>query len=744
MSIYRIICLGLLFTFTVEMPQSFGQIVQGRVMSLDAQGTMEDLLGASVYFRPTKKGTLTDAKGAFSLDVQGKTGWMLFSSSGFISDSIFVDKNEFLHVHLKPANKELNEVRVTATPGNQDNVATLHTEILTMKTLAKAACCNLSESFETNASVSVSFADAVTGAKQIQLLGLSGTYVQTNVENVPSIRGLKTTYGLNYLPGTWIKSIDLAKGQSSVVNGYESMTGGINVELAKPDTSEKYFLNVYANSQGRFEINQQGAHRFNSKLSAGLFTHYSKQTARLDGNKDGFIDLPLFDLWNVLNRWKYATDRWMLQWGASYLMENRLAGQNTFDENRSNRYLIYGFGSKTSRFETFAKIARLFPDKPYQGLGLILNTAQHQNDSYFAFKNYVGREQSMYANLIYQSIFDNTNHSWKAGASFLYDSYQERYIDSTFARTELVPGAFFEYTWTIPNHVTMVVGNRIDWHNQLGTQWVPRWHLKWDAAEDWIVRLSAGKGWRRVNPLAENMGFLANGRRLVLMGDLNPMEKAWNFGATLTKNFQIGTRKGSLVLDAFRTDFEKQWMVDMENGGEIRMYSNPGVSFANSWQAEINYSPVKRFELKAAYRYQDVQADYWTAKGTLSRLPKAYLNKERLLVNLAYATPYEKWKYDLTWQWNGSRRIPNGSLSHVHDGASPLITAPAFSTVYAQVTRQFKKWEMYLGAENLFNFTQANPIMSAKDPFSRGFDATMVWGPIVGRMIYTGMRYKIQ
>lgn len=745
MLIQRILYWGLFFGLILEIsPAVYGQVVQGRVMSLDAQGNMEDILGASVYFKPIKKGTLTDTKGAFSLDVQGKTGWMIFSATGFKNDSVFVDKNQFLHVHLQPSNKELTEVRVVATPGNMDNVSTLHTEILTMKTLAKAACCNLSESFETNASVSVSFADAVTGAKQIQLLGLSGTYVQTNMENIPSIRGLKTTYGLNYLPGTWIKSIDLAKGQSSVVNGYESITGGINVELAKPDTSERYFLNVYGNSQGRFEINQQGAHRFNQKLSTGLFTHYSKQAARLDGNGDGFMDLPIFDLYNVLNRWKYSTDRWMLQWGASYLYENRLAGQNNFDAENSNRFLIYGFGSKTSRFETFAKIARLFPDKPYQGLGLILNSAQHQNDSYFAFKNYLGREQSVYANLIYQSIFDNTNHSWKAGASFLYDSYQERYIDSTFARTEIVPGAFFEYTWTVPNQLTMVVGNRVDWHNQLGLQWVPRWHLKWDAAEDLILRLSAGKGWRRVNPLAENMGFLANGRRLVLLGDLNPMEKAWNFGATLTKNFQIGTRKGSLVIDAFRTEFEKQWMVDMENGGELRMYSSPGVSFANSWQVEMNYSPWKRLEIKAAYRYQDVQADYLTVQGTLSRLPKAYLNKDRVLVNIAYATPYEKWKYDLTWQWNGSRRIPNGSLAHVHDGVSPSLTAPAFSTVYAQVTRQFKKWEMYVGAENLFNFTQSNPIMSAKDPFSRGFDATMVWGPIVGRMIYTGMRYKIQ
>jgi outer membrane receptor for ferrienterochelin and colicin len=637
---------------------------------------------------------------------------------------------------------ELKEFRVIANPGQKDDNAVLATEIMTIKTLGKAACCNLSESFETNASVSVSYADAVTGSKQIQMLGLAGTYVQTNVENVPSIRGLKSTYGLNYLPGTWIKSIDLAKGTISVVNGYESMTGAINVELAKPDTSEVYYLNTYTNSQGRFEVNQQGAHRFNSRLSTGVFTHYSQQAARLDGNGDGFLDLPLFNLINVLNRWKYATDRWMIQWGANYLHEDRLGGQNGIESN-SDRYMIYGFGSKTERVETFAKVARLFPNKPYQGLALIVSTANHANDSYFSMKNYKGREQSVYGNLIFQSIIDNTNHTWKAGASFLMDSYQESYLDSAYARTEMVPGIYGEYTWTIPTKLTTVLGQRVDFHNQLGTQWVPRLHMKWDMAPDWIVRLSAGKGWRRVNPLAENMGYLINNRALKLVGNLNPLEVSWNYGITLTKNMNIGSRKANLVIDAFQTDFTHQWMVDMESASSVRFYSSPGVSYSTSVQAEFNYSPFKRFELKAAYRFQDVQADYLTESGVLNRLSKPFLNRDRVLVNLAYATPYEIWKYDLTWQWNGTRRIPDATVGHLHTASSPDVLAPAFSTVNAQVTRQFKKWELYLGAENLFNFTQANPIMSAKDPFALGFDASMVWGPIVGTMVYTGIRFKI-
>ena len=721
-----------------------GQEITGRVMSLDSAGNMEDLIGASVVYKPTRAAALTTTGGMFKLSAGKFPGWLVTSYVGFQTDSVWVEKSAFQQIHLWANTNELYEVRVLANPGQQDNMSLLQREVLTIKTLAKAACCNLSESFETNASVSVNFTDGVTGAKQIQLLGLSGNYVQTNLENMPSIRGLKSTYGLSYLPGTWIKSIDLSKGVSSVANGYESMTGGINIELAKPDTSEAYFLNTYVNSQGRYEVNQQAAHRFNDKLSMGVFTHFSQQAARTDGNQDGFMDQPLFTFTNVLNRWKYATDQWIVQWGASYLHENRVAGQMNFEDLSSNRYLVYGFGSKTSRWEAFSKIARLFQSKPWKGLGLILNANQHENDSYFAYKNYRGREQSMYGNLIYQSIIGNTNHGWKAGASFLYDSYQESYIDSAYARTEMVPGFFGEYALTVPNVLTLVVGQRVDFHNQLGTQWTPRLHLKWDISPDWIFRLSAGKGWRRVNPIAENMGFLANGRRIQLLGNLSPIEKSWNYGLSLTKNMMLGTRKANFVFDAYKTDFEQQWIVDMETSGLIRMYSSPGVSYANSVQLEFNYSPFKRFEIKAAYRWQDVQSDYISSNGSLSRLAKPFVNKERVLVNLGYETSMSKWKFDLTWQWNGERRIPNATAGHSHEPNSPLVTAPAFSTIYAQVTRQFKKWEWYVGGENLSNFTQTNPLMNAADPFSRYFDATMVWGPIVGRMIYSGIRFKIK
>ncbi len=740
-----VLILVMVFAYFYHPNKIEAQVISGRVMSLDKDDNMEDLSGVTVYMPALKKGVFTNNKGIFSLDLEGVQGYLRFSYAGFTSDSLFVPSKYPIHVHLRPLEKELAEVVVIAGNSPHDRAAILQTEVLTVKTLSKAACCNLSESFETNASVSVNYSDAVTGSKQIQLLGLSGLYVQTNTENMPSIRGLKTTFGLNYLPGTWIQSIDLSKGQSSVVNGYESIAGAINVELAKPDTSERYYLNTYMNSQGRFEVNQQGAKKISGKLSTGWFAHYSTQAFRYDGNEDGFMDLPLFQQINLLNRWKYKSDKWMAQWGVNVLYEDRLAGQTTFYPS-SDRYSIYGFGNKTNRIEGFSKIARLYQNKPYKGLGLILNAYQHLSNAYFAAREYRGVEQSFYANLIYQSIIGNTNHTFRTGASFLYDDFQETYVFKDWNRTEIVPGAFFEYTYTFPEKFTFILGNRVDFHNQLGTQWVPRLHLKWDANEDLVFRFSSGKGWRRVNFFADNFGFLANQRDLnIQLSSGSPMDIAWNTGGSLSYDFFLNNRKFNVVLDAYRTDFEQQWLWDMETGGSINVYKTPGKSFANSYQIEFNYSPIKRLELKAAYRYQDVQADFKLASGGTQRLAKPFINKDRVLINIAFYTPQEKWKFDYTFQWNGVRRIPNADYFHVHDinQITGLKMSPAFSTSYAQISRKINRWEMYVGVENMFNFKQENPIMYASNPFFPGFDATMVWGPITGRMIYFGTRLKI-
>ncbi|MEA5461460.1 TonB-dependent receptor [Arcicella sp. LKC2W] len=740
--LYNILFFSLLLISSKVFSQT--ESVRGIVIDKKSDGKTEPIIGANLRWENAKNGTSTDAKGEFTLLKSPQNHQLIVSSVGYKTDTLMVHSLDFVTIYLTTQNSDLQEVVVKSEATTVDRMNPIHTEIITTKALAKAACCNLSESFETNASVSVSYSDAITGSKQIQLLGLSGNYIQTNVENIPAIRGLNTAFGLNYIPGTWLASIDVAKGAGSVVNGYESMTGALNIELAKPDMAEKLYLNAYGSSQGRGEINLNLANKINKKWSVGLLTHASTLQTKLDQNSDGFLDLPLYTQFNGINRWKYQSDKMMASFGVKALYEDRTGGQVNFNPDTDrNSGKFYGFGSKTQRYEFFSKTAKLYQSKPYQGLGLIINGLVHDNVSYFGFKNYTGTQKSIYTNLIYQNIIDNTNHQYKAGLSYLLDDYNEKYIDSTFKRTESVPGAFLEYTETIPDKLTVVIGGRVDFHNLYGTRFTPRFHLKYDVSPNSALRLSAGKGWRMPNAISENFGMLVNSRQLSVNEVIRP-EESWNFGISLSNDFYLFGQKGTLILDAYRTDFQNQLIVDMENADYVKLYNLKGRSFSNSFQAEINYTPMKRMDVKLAYRVFDVQNDVVTPSGELTLLPKQFVNRDRFLLNLGYATKYDKWKFDITWQWNGKRRIPDFAEGHVHSVTSPTVFAPAFSNINAQITKAFYKWEMYVGGENLNNFTQKDPILSAKDPFSKNFDASMVWGPVIGRMVYVGMRYKIK
>ncbi len=730
----------ILFLFSTKISAQF---LEGKVLYINEKEIKSAVIGASVRWQNGINGTITDIDGQFKIKKDPQNHQLIISLIGFQSDTLMVHDLEFHTFILKEKSENLAEVAVTSGSTVIDRLSPIQTEIITSKALKKAACCNLSESFETNATVSVSYSDAITGAKQIQLLGLSGNYVQINTENIPNIRGLNTTFGLNYTPGTWIYSIDIGKGISSVVNGYESMTGAINIELIKPENEDKILINSYLNSQGRAELNVQLADTLSKKWGTTLLTHASTQKAKLDGNKDGILDLPLYTQYNFLNRWKYQDDKIAAQFGIKGLNENRQGGQTIFNPNTDkNTSKAYGFGSKTNRIEIFGKIALLFPSKPYKGLGLIINTLTHNNNSYFGFKNYNGNEKSLYSNLIFQNIINNTNHTYRAGASLLIDNYNEKFTDSTFKRNEIVPGIFAEYTFTIPQKLTIILGGRTDFHNLYGTNFTPRIHFKYDISKNITLRINAGKGWRMPNALAENFGMFVNSRNVVFKDKIKP-EIANNYGLSLSNDFYIFERKGSLVLDFYRTDFENQLIVDMENSDKVIFYNLVGKSYSNSFQTEVNFSPKERFDIKIAYRLFDVRNDVHSANHAYTLLPKQFINRDRILFNAAYATKWNKWKLDFTWVWNGKRRIPNTQNGHIHTVDSPQIFAPAFTNINAQITKTFKNWEIYLGGENLGNFKQKNPIIDAKNPFGPNFDASMVWGPVAGRMIYSGIRWKM-
>lgn len=721
-------------------------VVKGIVLEMDAKGQFKPLQGASVVWVNSSVGTLTDSSGYFSIP-RKENGLLSVSYTGYSADTLSITDMNEIKVILATG-KQLAEVKVTAHQRSMylSSLAPVRTQVMTEKELFKAACCNLSESFETNPSVDVSYNDAVTGSKQIQLLGLSGNYTQLTVENLPGPRGLATPLGLNAIAGPWVESIQLTKGIGSVANGFESIAGQINVELRKPEKSDKLYANVYVNDQGKADFNLNVSQKIGKKWATGLLLHDDfLNNNTIDFNKDGFRDLPTGNLFSMVNRWSYTDNKgFITQFGFKFLNDNRTGGETAYRSADKFTNNHYGLGIVTERYEGFAKIGYVFPAKKYKSIGLQLSAYNHKQDAYFGYTTYNGQQDNFYANLIYQSIIGNTNHKFRTGLSFVNDIYDEKYNTSVFKRRETVPGAFFEYTYDFINKFTLVAGLRADENSLYGWFVTPRLHLRYEPVKGTTIRLSAGRGQRTANIFAENTSVFASARKLNIISTsagkaygLDP-EVAWNKGITLDQKFKLFHRDGLFSIDFFRNDFTKQVVADLENARSIKFYNLNGKSYSNSFQAELNTEPVKKLELRLAYRFFDVKTTY-----NNQLLQKPLTARHRAFANLAYEI--KGWKFDYTFNYNGKKRIPSTVVNPVEYQRADF--SPAYVLMNAQITKTVgKKYpvDFYIGAENLTGYFQKDAIIAADKPFSQYFDASLVWGPLSGRMFYGGMRFKIK
>ena len=617
---------------------------------------------------------------------------------------------------------------------------------ISSKELLKAACCNLSESFETNATVDVAFSNAVTGTKQLKMLGLDQKYTSLTKELLPSIRGLASPYGMNLIPGRWIGGIQLTKGGSTVTNGYESITGQINTELLKFQDKPETAVNFFGDINGRFESNITSTSKISDKWNQSVLLHGNATLAKMDTNDDGFLDQPTGNQINAA----YLLDYNDLEnsglgshFGISFVKDERFGGQTDFDKNTDrSQQSFYGVGIDISKFDIWNKTGYVFKGKPYQSIGWMNQFTYHQQDSFFGQRNYLGNQKTFYSNLIFESIFGNTNHKYKTGASFLYDDFDENYLTQNFKRTETVPGLFFEYTLTGLKY-TLVAGARTDFHNLAGTQFTPRLNFKYDISPKTILRLSAGKGFRTANIFAENQQYFASNRQIEILGnggniyDLKP-EIAWNYGASLQQEFKLFNRKATLVADFFRTDFQDQVLADQDiSPNKIVFYNLDGNSYANSFQTQLDFVPAKNLELRLAYKYYDVQADF---SGGKREIP--FMAKNRGFFNASYATDKNDkgafWSFDTTLQLVGKQKLPNLNANPAEFRLPEY--SDSFATLNAQISRNFNKnIRVYLGGENLTSYTQDQPIIDSKNPFGSYFDGGMVYAPIMPANVYLGL-----
>lgn len=761
----------------------------GTLRAQDIRGAVRDaddrpLAGASVYWAGTTVGASTDAEGAFLLHRVKGYDRLVASYLGYVNDTLRIDEAvQRADFALRAEGVELEGVVVEGNlSGNfvkRDGI--VKGEMISFAGLCKMACCNLAESFENSASVTVGYSDAISGARQIKMLGLAGTYTQILDENRPIMRGLSAPYGLSYTPGMWLNSIQVSKGVASVTAGHEAITGQINLEHRKPTDSERLFVNLYLDDELRPEANVSTAFPVSrdKKLSSVVLLHGSGDTdvRKMDHNHDGFRDLPRSAQFNVANKWLYAADNGtQVRWGWKFVQESRLGGMLDYRNTdamreamfrdwdwqaEGTRMPLYGSHIRNRNANGYFKVGmpvgpsvydEAEQDEMRSNLAFVADFDHFDEEAYFGLNDYSGNQNSLALNLMYNHYFTYRS-SLNVGVQAHLDYYRETLGNDTpwlgsdraydFGRDEEEVGAYAEYTYAVRDKFSVVAGLRGDYNAFYDRFFLtPRGHVKWNVTPSTTLRASAGLGYRSTNVITDNIGMLATGRELVIpaLGDLDRLEKALTLGGSLTQTFGlVNPGDATLSFDYFRTQFCNSVVVDQEYDAQtIRVYDSDGRSFTDTYQIDFSWTPVERLDIFATFRYTDSRMTIDRPDGTTARVERPLVSEYKTLLNIQYATKFRRWVFDATAQLNGPARIPTQTGDLADSRYSPRY--PMF---YAQVSRKVGKFDIYVGCENIADYRQEDPILNAANPYDYRFNSMNVWGPLMGRKFYAGLRFNL-
>ena len=716
------------------------------------------IVGANIYWIDNSDGTISDIDGKFKLANPDKKKSYVVSFVGYENDTVSVGSSNAKIILKADAELDAVSIRYNTKSSSVSLLSSANVLNISSDELLKAACCNLSESFETTPSIDVNFSDGISGRKQINMLGLSSPNILMSIENIPSIRGALQSYGLTYIPGTWIESLQLAKGPGSVVNGYESIAGQINAELRKPLTDDKFFLNLFANQMERLELNMHYTANLNQKLDYGLYFHANKKDTSADNNNDGFRDDPTGQQLNILNRFQYTN----LEKGLvgffdfNYVFDERVYGENEyidgiiFPENQN----YWGGKTDSEMVKTNFKFGYVNPEITYRSLGIQFAYTGIDMGSSFGNSIHDTNQTSIFTNLVYNSIIGNTNNKIKTGISISYDEYDEYvnnlgFNDFDISRIEKSVGAYFEYNYDNSDKINLSAGIRFDNHNKIGNFISPRFHMNYMVLPKSTIKFSFGKATRLANIFSENQKLFYSSREIIftensLPTDFSSMkaDQAWNYGVSIINSFKLFGKESQLILDYYITDFENKVVADWETPTQINFYNLTGKSFSNSFQAQFSYTLSNSIDLLFAYKNTVAETDY----GSHGRLKNPLTPGDRIFFNVAYNGPTNdkgrNWKYDFTFNHVGQQRLPSTETNPLEYRLSEI--SERFNLINTQITRVFSdSFQLYLGVENLTNYRQKNTILGSDDPFGDYFDATYIYGPIFGRMSYVGLRYYI-
>ena len=729
--------------------------ISGYVFERDTKGNLKPLPGAHVFCLTSQNGSVADQNGFFLINTPLPFPQPISASFvGYESDTIEVINAKPIEFVLRSST--LNEVKLTdRQKTNAKSILKVsNAEWISGQELQKAACCNLSECFETNASVDIISSDPITGAKKIQMLGLDGVYCDLMVENKPFLRGLAASYGLSFIPGSWVESIQITKAPGSVTNGFQSLTGQINAELFKPETIDGFFWNSYLNSIGMVENNFITSSFVGKDWKTALLGHYSYLGRSVDRNQDSFMDAIVINRLTLLNRWRYMSrsDR-HIEFSFRYLTEDKLSGQISGDDLSTEEFEFdtpYEVIINTDQAEFNSKIGFIF-DKPFKSAGIITQARYHNQETLFGGSKYSGSQYSLYFKAVFQNTIVDSTKLYKIGLSYFGDHYDEALLlvrpsapddHKLYVRRDETVGAYTELVVNHSARLSSIIGYRADYSRAFGFWHTPRLNMRYKPTDNTAFRFSLGKAYRQANPISENMSYLFSSRNLVLedYNSLKP-EEAINYGANINHNFYIAGKATSFNIDIYQTDFQNQVVVDIEQTQKLSIYNLEGPSNSKSLQVDFAFEPGDGWELKYAHKWNKTQTTYHVEHGPgTDYLTKQapFIPRYRSLVQVYYSTWQKKWDINISLQNVGPSRIPS-------QGDIEEFWSDSFNHLGGQVTRRFKKFDWYVGVENALNYIQPNPIRGVENPLDdNNFDAGMIWGPTMGRLVFSGIRLNIK
>ena len=719
----------------------------GNISYFNEEEKYVNLEGVSIYWKDSSIGTISDNKGNYSIPFSNNSNILLIEALGFKKDSVSINgiKN-YDHIMIENLS-ELDEVIISKRKNTiqKSYFKTQNIVNVSSEELLKAACCNVSESFETNPSIDVSYSNAITGVKQVRMLGLESPYLLITEENIPMVRGASQVYGLSFIPGPWVESMQITKGTGSVVNGFESISGQINIELKKPINDAPIFINVFRSGMGRNEFNFHVNKKLSSKINTIFLVHADNNSSIHDYNYDGFLDHPTFKGFNLFNRYQFTDlENGIVSFlGLRYMKNDKEAGEDA--ANLKFKRMAWISQINTERFDSNFKLGYVNPNIPYQSIGFQMAYSTHNQNSFFGVRNYDINQNSFYSSFLYNSIIGNTLNKFKAGLTFSYDDFEE-FIDSNkinYNRIDKSIGGFFEYSYDNLEDISLVAGVRYDIHNTLGSFFTPRLNLRYQPFDKSVFRFSIGSGRKASNIFSENQEIFSTGRTINLINKngnfygLNP-EKALNYGLSFRQGFNLNNQDGDITIDYYVTDFDNQIVVDWEKQGELSFYNLDGKSYAKSFQIEVDYSISNNINFKSAFKNYNVKKQYNSGFKQNPLTPK-----NRFFMNIDFFSPKndkgQQWKFDFTYNRVGKQRLPIHADQSLYMGWSP-----SYTLLNTQLTRVFsEKFEIYLGGENIGNYTQNNPILDSDNPFGTNFDSTLIFAPIIAPMLYIGVRLKL-